>query len=196
MWYSGIKADTFRGLFFQQETDLNLAASHDTTIRSVLGRIDLTNNPPSEPEFQGFNGTPSRIDVDNSDSPSSITFNETGDYVFVTLQGNDTLAAFDDLAVRNNVAQSTVFRSSTESAPQASIYDVNSNKIWVKNFLSRSVTVYDLTTFFQTGSVQLAPIHVSTVINEGFTPNILAGKKEFYFAGNNPLGQNLSLIHI
>lgn len=190
LWYSGIKADTFRGLFFQQQTELNLAASHDTTIRSVLGRIDLTANPPAEPEFSGFSGTPSRIDVDNSDSPSSITFNETGDYVFITLQGNNTLAAFDDLAVRNNVAQSSVFRAETGSAPQASLFDATSNKIWVKNFMSRNVSVYDLTVFFQNGSVQLTPIHVPTVQSENLTPNQLAGKKEFYFAGNNPLGQN------
>ena len=190
LWFSGIKADTFRGLFFQQETELNLAASHDSTIRSVLGRIDLNENPPREPEFIGFNGIPSRIDVDNSDSPSSITFNESGDYVFITLQGNNTLAAFDDLAVRNNVAQSTVFRAETGSAPQDSLFDANSNKIWVKNFMSRNVTSYELSSFFQSGTVQLMPIEVATVQSESLSANILAGKKEFYFAGNNPLGEN------
>jgi hypothetical protein len=190
LWYSAIKADTFRGLYFQQDTELNLAATHDSTIRSVLGRIDLNNNPPSEPEFVGFSGMGSRIDVDNSDSPSSITFNENGDYVFITLQGNNTLAAFDDLAVRNNVAQSSVFRAETGFAPQASLFDTNNNKVWVKNFLSRDVTSYDLSAFFQTGNVQLTPTHISTVTSESMSSNQLAGKKEFYFAGNNPEGQN------
>ncbi|MFK8013589.1 MAG: Ig-like domain-containing protein [Marinicellaceae bacterium] len=190
LWYAGIKADTFRGQFFQQETDLNIAASHDSTIRSVLGRIDLNSNPPAEPEFQGFNGTPSRLDIDNSDSPSSITFNESGDYVFVTLQGNNTLTAFDDMAIRNNVAQSSVFRAETGSAPQDSLFDPVNNKIWVKNFLSRNVTSYDLTTFFQNGTVQLSPVSTDTVKNETFSTNILAGKQEFYFAGNSPLGEN------
>ena len=190
LWYSAIKADTFRGLFFQQDTELNLAATHDSTIRSVLGRIDLTNNPPIEPEFFGFSGTPSRIDVDNSDSPSSITFNENGDYVFITLQGNDTLAAFDDLAVRNNVGQSSVFRAETGFAPQASLFDPSNNKIWVKNFLSRDVISYDLNTFFQSGNPQLNPTQITTVTSEQLSAQILSGKKEFYFAGNNPEGQN------
>ncbi len=190
LWYSASKADTFRGLFFQQDTDINLAASHDSTIRSVLGRIDLGSNPPTEPEFVGFTLDPSRIDIDNSDSPSSITFNEQGDYAFVTLQGNNTLAAFDDLAIRTNAAQSTVFRVETGAAPQDSVFDSNNNKIWVKNFMSRDVTAYDLDSFFQTGSVQLTPIEISTVQTEKLTPNILAGKQEFYFAGNSPSGDN------
>jgi hypothetical protein len=190
LWYSGIKADTFRGLFFQQETELNLAATHDSTVRSLLGRVELSSNPPVEPEFVGYNGTSSRIDVDNSDSPSSITFNQYGDYVFVTLQGNNTLAAFDDIAVRNNVAQSSVFRTSTASAPQDSLFDPNSNKIWVKNLLSRTLTSYDLTSFFESGSPQFATTEVVSVTQEKLSSNILSGKKQFYFAGNNPEGQN------
>lgn len=190
LWYTAIKADTFRGAFFLQETDLNVLSSHDSTVRSMLGRIDLRNNVPVEPEFSGFNGTPSRIDVDNADSPSSITFNETGDYVFVTLQGNNTLATFDDFAVRDNVAQSSVWRAETGFAPQDSLYDPNSRTIWVKNFMSRDVTYYDVNDFIQNGSLQLVAHHISTVETEQLTAEQLSGKQQFYFAGNNPIGQN------
>ncbi len=190
LWYSGIKADTFRGVFFQQDTELNLASSHDSTLRAMLGRIDLSINPPREPEFIGFNGAPSRMDVDNADSPSFVTFNTTGDYVFVTLQGNNTIAAFDDFAVRQNVGQSSVWRAATGAAPQASVFDPNNNKLWIKNFMSRDVSVFDLSAFLTNGSVQFNPTVVSTVQSESLPPGVLAGKQVFYFAGNNPLGQN------
>ena len=60
----------------------------DSTENSMAYYIDLGTTPPSEPEFVGFSGSSSRLDVDNSDSASSILFNQNGDYVFVTLQGN------------------------------------------------------------------------------------------------------------
>jgi sugar lactone lactonase YvrE len=190
LWYTAIKADTFRGEYFQQQGDINLPSSHDTTLRSMLGRIDLQSNPPSEPEFVGFNGIPSRMDVDNSDSPSSITFNSTGDYVFVTLQGNNTVAAFDDLAVRDNVGQSSVWRALSGAAPQASLYDPANQALWVKNFMSRDLTRYELTAFFNSGTVQLNPLTVASTQHEALPADVLAGKQFFYFAGNNPVGQN------
>ena len=156
----------------------------------MLGRIDLRTNPPAEPEFVGFNGIPSRLDVDNSDSPTSITFNSTGDYVFVTLQGNNTVAAFDDLAVRNNVGQSSVWRSLSGAAPQASLYDPAHQALWVKNFMSRDLTRLELAEFFNSGTIQLNPQTVSTTLNEALSADVLAGKQRFYFAGNNPVGQN------
>ncbi len=190
LWYTGIKADTFRGTFFQQDTELNLASTHDSTLRAMLGRIDLSTNPPHEPEFFGFSGVASRLDVDNADSPSSITFNNTGDYVFVTLQGNNTVAAFDDFSVRENVSQSSVWRAATGAAPQASLFDPGNNKLWIKNFMSRDVSVLDLSAFLSHGAVQFNPQLISTVQTEQLPADVLAGKQVFYFAGNNPLGQN------
>jgi sugar lactone lactonase YvrE len=190
LWYTAIKADTFRGLYFQQQTDYNLPSTHDSTLRSMLGRVDLNATPPHEPEFFGFNGIPSRLDVDNADSPSSITFNATGDYVFVTLQGNDTVGAFDDLAVRDNVAQSTVWRAATGAAPQACLFDPVNQQLWIKNFMSRDLTRLDLAAFFNSGVLQFNPITVSTTQNEALPADVLAGKQAFYFAGNNPVGQN------
>ncbi|MEZ5471263.1 MAG: PKD domain-containing protein [Marinicella sp.] len=190
LWFSGIKADTFRGTFFQQQTEINLPSSHDSTVRSVVGRIDLTVSPPHEPELFGFNGAPSRLDVDNSDSPSSITFNENGDFVFITLQGNNTVAAFDDFAIRENVGQSSVWRVATGAAPQASLYDAVNQKLWIKNFMSRDLTIMDLSAFFSTGEIQFNNNTLGTTLSESLSPDVLAGKQAFYFAGNNPLGQN------
>ncbi len=189
LWYTAIKADTNRGEFFMQGTDLNAPFSHDSVVRSMLGRIDLTGSIPAEPEFSGSN-SPSRIDVDNSESPSSLTFSPRGDYVFLTLQGNNTLAAFDDFAIREIALTTSIWRANTGDAPQASLFDPNNNRLWVKNFMSRDLSVFDMSQFLNDGSINIKSRAVSTVGAETLNSQVLAGKRTFYFAGNDPVGDN------
>ena len=190
LWYTAIKTDTNRGDFFAQDTNLNLPASHDSTIRSMLGRIDLNVNPPREPEESFWSTTVSRVDIDNTDSPSSISFSPNGDYAFVTLQGNNTLAAFDDFAIREGFGSTSIWRANTGSAPQASIIDPTNNKLWVKNLMSRDLSIVNLNEFISTGSFQLPTTTTNTVQVENLPQDIFEGKKIFYFSGNDPIGNN------
>lgn len=190
LWYTAIKTDTNRGEFFAQGTNINLPFTHDSTIRSMLGRIDLNVNPPREPESVQFSSAVSRVDIDNTDSPSSITFSPNGDYAFVTLQGNNTLAAFDDFAIRDGVGSTSIWRTTTGSAPQASFLDSTNNKLWVKNLMSRDLSIINLNAFIETGSFQLPSTTTNTVETETLNPDVFEGKKSFYFAGNDPIGNN------
>jgi len=191
LWYTAIKTDTNRGLFFKQQTELNLAFTPDSTVRSMIGRLDLSVNPTREPEFGSPLPLVTRVDIDNADSPSSIAFSPTGSYAFVTLQGNNTLAAFDALAIQTgNGGITSRWRTTTGSAPQASLMDASNNRLWVKNLLSRDLSVINLDPFLSSGSILLDTTHISTVQNEQLNPNVLAGKKHFYFAGNDLAGVN------
>jgi hypothetical protein len=191
LWYTAIKTDTNRGSFFAQQTDLNLPFTPDSTIRSMLGRVDLNLNPPREPEFGSPVPLVSRVDVDNSDSPSSLAFSPAGNYVFVTLQGNDTLAAFNDIAIRQGGGKvNSIWRAATGSAPQASLLDAGNNRLWVKNLMSRDVSVVNLDPFITSGSFQFDTTNISTVQSERLAPDVLEGKKLFYFAGNDLAGVN------
>ncbi len=190
LWYTAIKTDTNRGEYFAQGTELNLPSSPDSSLRSLLGRVDLTVTPPLEPEAVPFTTAVSRVDIDNSDSPSSISFSPAGDYAFVTLQGNDTLTVFDDFAIRAEGGASTIWRTETGFAPQASVLDAATNQLWVKNFMSRDLTIVELNPFISTGSIQLNKTSVSSVQTESLSNEILQGKRSFYFAGNDPLGAN------
>src|SRR5262249_55114202 len=143
LWYTAIKMDTNRGLFFKQDLNFNGPMAHDSTVRSMLGRIDLQRNPPVEPD-RGSYINKTRIDVDNRDSPSALAFTPRGDYVFVTLQGNDTLAAFDDLAIRGGGGRSSIWRLETGAAPQGLLWDAATSTLWSQNFMGRSVTAYPL----------------------------------------------------
>ena len=152
LWYTAIKTDTYRGLFFKLDTDFNLPMSHDSTVRSVLGRVDLSDpNNPEEPNVGQAGTGRARVDIDNSDSPSALAFSPAGDYALVALQGNDTIAVFDDLAIREGGGRSSIWRFESEGAPQALLFDGATNSLWIKNFLGRSLTSVSLSGFLENG---------------------------------------------
>lgn len=190
LWYTAIKTDTNRGEFFQQGTEFNLPLMPDSTVRSVLGRIDLLANPPQEPGRGSAGAARGRIDIDNSDSPSALAFSPRGDYVFVSLQGNDTVAVFDDLAIRAGGGRSSIWRLDTGAAPQGLLWDPATDTLWARNFTGRSVTAYTLADFISVGRRDAKPQTVATASGETLPPNVLDGKRSFYFAGNAPDGQN------
>ncbi|TVR47965.1 MAG: PKD domain-containing protein, partial [Puniceicoccaceae bacterium] len=192
LWYTAIKMDTTRGLFFQQGTGFNTPLAHDATVRSVMGRFDL-NAPggPVEPGVQLWGSARGRVDIDNSDSPSALAFSPLGDYVFVALQGNNQVRTFDDLLIRNNNGgQSSVWNLQVGSAPQGLVIDEVTETLWVQNFMSRDVDVVELEDFLGAGSLVQDIQNVVTSTQERLSPEVLEGKQIFYFAGNDPEGFN------
>ncbi len=188
LWYSAVKADTNRGLFFDQGTGLNLPLAHDTTVRPMLGRVDLTTGTPFEPDVdRSPNG---RIDGDNSESPSALAFSPRGDYVFASFQGNNVVAIFDDLAIQAGGGRTSLAREEVGSAPRGLAFDPVTDSLWVENFMSRTVSRIRLADFLATGRREFQTTgHVSSN-NESLAPEVLAGKELFYFAGNDPEGVN------
>ncbi|OAB57320.1 hypothetical protein AY599_09010 [Leptolyngbya valderiana BDU 20041] len=188
LWYSAVKADTNRGLFFDQGTDLNLPLAHDTTVRPMLGRVDLTTGTPFEPDV---NTSPNgRIDGDNSDSPSALAFSPRGDYVFTSFQGNNVVAIFDDLAIQAGGGRTSLAREEVGSAPRGLAFDPVTDSLWVENFMSRSVSRIQVGEFLATGSREFLTTESASSGLEALSPDVLAGKEIFYFAGNDPEGDN------
>ena len=192
LWYTGIKMDTNRGAFFDQGTGTNLLLAHDSTVRAILGRFDLhdSSGAPQEPGRGSDGPDRGRIDVDNSDSPSALVFSPRGDYVFATLQGNDALAALDDLQIRSGGGRTTLWRATTGGAPRGLVFDPVTETVWVQNFTGRSVTRVELAEFLASGERSLPSAEFTTVAGEPLDDRVLAGKRLFFFAGNDPLGQN------
>ncbi|MEO1365594.1 MAG: hypothetical protein AAFX50_00350 [Acidobacteriota bacterium] len=192
LWYTAIKADTNRGLFFRQDTNFNLPLNHDSTIRAVLGRVDVSNpGNPFEPNVGSAGSSRARVDVDNADSPSAIVFSPGGDYVFTALQGNDAVAVFDDLAIRAGGGRSSTWRFDSDGgAPQGLLLDPATERLWIKNFTGRSATSLPLGDFFDTGDRTLNPTTLVTTDGERLALDVIAGKRHFYFAGNAVDGQN------
>jgi hypothetical protein len=188
LWYTAMKADTNRGEFFDQGTGLNLPLAHDTTVRPMLGRVDLTSGAPFEPDVNAFpNG---RIDGDNSESPSALAFAPRGNYVFASFQGNNVVAIFDDLAIQAGGGRSSLAREEVGAAPRGLAFDAATESLWVENFMGRSVSRIDVSEFLATGSRQFQTDEFISSTDESLSPDVLAGKEIFYFAGNDPEGVN------
>ncbi|TVR51681.1 MAG: PKD domain-containing protein [Puniceicoccaceae bacterium] len=192
LWYSAIKMDDTRGLFFQQETEFNTPLRHDQSTRSLLGRFDLTApGGPVEPGRHLYGTARARIDIDNSDSPSALVFSPRGDYVFVPLQGNNTVRTFDDLVLRSGEGgRSSVWNLPVGNAPQGLLIDPVTETLWVQNFMSRDLTAHPVGAFLATGSLGLDPETIITSTHEKLSPEVLDGKQIFYFAGDNAEGIN------
>jgi hypothetical protein len=188
LWYTAVKMDTNRGLFFDQNTGLNLPFSHDSMVRPMLGRFDLRDNDNREPGVNTWENA--RIDADNADSPSALVFSPRGNYVFAAMQGNNLVSVFDDLAVRSGGGRSSVARLETGQAPRGLAWDSATDSLWVQNFLSRDLTRINTTSFLASGDRSLPTEHFSSTLFEPLPADVLAGKQIFFFAGNHPEGVN------
>ncbi len=152
---------------------------HDNTVRNILSRFDLSTGQLLE-----------AIDIDNSDSVSAVAFSPLGDYIWATLQGNNDCLILDHLAFDGGAGlRGFVTRRSVGSAPQGITFDSATDRILVKNFLSRSVTSLDAGSFLETGVVQFAIDEVETVGTEALSAEVLLGKQTFYHASPEMSGE-------
>ncbi len=147
---------------------------HETTVRAITSRIDLGTMADQLDK---------RIDIDNSDRCNSVTFNAYGDIAFVTLAGNNEVAVLDTKA-GTKLTQFTVGK-----VPDGAIFDAISKKLFVHNFMSRSITVVDVTKLLDDSGVESVLKEVNVVQNETLTPQVLLGKQLFYDAASVKLNQ-------
>lgn len=165
--------------------------THETTVRSVITFLDLTNN---------IEVRHARRDFDNSDSPTSVAYTPLGDTLLVTLQGNNTLVGLDALNLSSlnepsvngsMVTQPAVLtlEIGTGLAPQGVLIDALSNRIFTQNFMGRSVTVLDAHPFLVENRTAL-PVLATTqsVTAELLSAEVLQGKRIFYNAADTRMG--------
>ncbi|WOO39333.1 Ig-like domain-containing protein [Rubellicoccus peritrichatus] len=191
-YYTAIKANTQRGEFFDQGQNTNDPMDPDNSIRAIVGRIDLTtNNEPFVSTIDNY-----RIDIDNSESPTSIEFTPSGDYFFVSLQGNNHFAVFDDLLIRtlprNISTKTTKGRFAAGLAPQGLIFDSVTNRLFSTDFMGRTVTVHEMGPFMSFGNRTTNRIVIPKIIGaDKLSANVLLGKSVFYQAAD---GSGLSTL--
>jgi DNA-binding beta-propeller fold protein YncE len=179
-WYTAKKDDTERGEFFDQGTGFNEPLTPDHTVRAMVGRISLSSN--DEPSVTN-ESTNIRLDVDNAEGPTAVTFSPLGDYAWVSMRGNDLAAVYDRLLLNAGGTKSTIARIPSGKAPTGVIVDPLTERLWIKNFMSRDVTVHELSGFLTSGDRTQSVMTVPTVLSESLDPQILLGKQIFYNAG-------------
>ena len=137
--------------------------THETTVRSVISFLDLTNN---------LEIPHSRRDFDNSDSPSAVTYTPLGDMLLVTHQGNNRVVGIDALNLAPLTEQIVTGSMVTQPAvialevgtglsPQGVLIDAASGRLFTQDFMGRSVTVRDAAPLLNQNQTTL-PLLVTT----------------------------------
>ncbi|WP_051336350.1 PKD domain-containing protein [Aquimarina latercula] len=148
--------------------------SFDNVVRTAISSIDLTTNNENLNE---------RLDIDNHGQPSSALYTPTGNYLFVTMQGNNRIVVIDPKTGQE------LLKKDVGKAPQGLTIDPVNNRVFVKNFMDRSVTVFDANEMINDGSSTLEELStIVTVDNELLSATELKGKQIFYDAADIRMG--------
>ncbi|GAA3522182.1 hypothetical protein GCM10022393_40900 [Aquimarina addita] len=148
----------------------------DNSVRTAISPINLTN---------GTEELGKRLDIDNHGQPSSALYTPTGNYLIVTMQGNNRIVVIDP-ATGLELLKKDVGR-----APQGVAIDTQTNHVFVKNFMDRSVSVFDANDMITSGTSTLDNLNtVTTVSSEILSPTVLNGKQIFYNAADIKMGSD------
>lgn len=165
-WVASKKDNTARGFFGD---DLPLGT--ENTVRSNISQLNLSTNQ----EVMA-----SRKDVNDRSLLSAVVFSPVGDLVFVSFLLNNEVRVFN-VYTGNDVAGAPV-----GAAPLGMTINPAGTRLYVHNFLDRTVTIFDTTNLVNgTGSSFGIPVGTfSTVATELLAADVLAGKKLFYNASD------------
>ncbi|MEM7437915.1 MAG: PA14 domain-containing protein, partial [Myxococcota bacterium] len=149
------------------------ALRFDQTVRAISSRIDL--------------GTLSelindRVEHDDASVATDAVFGPFGVHVFTLLEGNRQLVV-NDATTGQELGRMQVGR-----APQGIVRSA-ANRLYVHNFMDRSVTIIDADAVVQGGAVANASevAVIDTTGLETLSPTVLLGKQLFYDAADDRL---------
>ena len=146
------------------------------TVRAINSRIDLATETED---------TPGRIDHDNAGVPSAAVFDKYGVYLFVALETNREVAVVDAYGRRE------LFRVPVGRAPQGLALSADGLRLYVQNFMDRSVSVLDLSQLINAGRNSVSVLNTyNSVASERLSTQVLSGKQLFYDAKDTRLARD------
>ncbi len=142
------------------------------TVRAVTSRIDLASLTEE---------LDARVDHDNSSVASAAAFHGSGAYLFVALETSRQVAVIDAYGKRE------VLRFDAGRAPQGIAVSSDGLRLFVSNFMDRSVSVFDLTRLVRFGEydVPLAAT-LSSVASERLAAQVLLQGKRIFYDARDP----------
>ena len=137
-------------------------------MRAISSRIDLATNTED---------LASRIDHDNASVATAAVYEPHGVYLFVALETSREVAVLDAFSRLERL------RFDVGRAPQGLAISADGLRLYVNNFMDRTVGVYDLAPLLQGGQYSVPLLAtLPAVATEKLAANVLAGKKLFYDA--------------
>ena len=154
-----------------------LNINFQNTVRAISSRVNLLAG--------GQEDAAARIDHDNSSVASAVAFDPRGVYMFVALETSREVAVVDAHG------QWEIFRFDVGRAPQGLALSADGARLFVNNFMDRSVGVFDLSPLLTTGVTQVTSIAtLPAVAIERLTAQVLKGKQFFYDARDSRLARD------
>lgn len=155
-----------------------LGLNFQNTVRAISSRVDLT---------AGAEDYPGRIDHDNAGLASAALHDARGIYLFVALETSREVAVVD---AYDGVE---LFRLQVGRAPEGLALSANGQRLFVHNFMDRTVSVFDLSTLLAQGIADVPLVGTWVAVSpdkELLAPDVLLGKQLFYDAADTRLAQD------
>ncbi len=150
-----------------------LNINFQNTVRAIGSSIDLA---------AGSETYADRIDFDDSSVASAAAFDPLGIYMFVSLETSREIAVVDAHGAYE------IFRFDADMAPQGLTVSPDGEKLFVNNFMARTVGIYDLGDLKDSGLWNVPLLaNVPTVAVEALSAEVLIGKQLFYDARDTRL---------
>jgi YVTN family beta-propeller protein len=153
--------------------------SFQNTVRAISSRVDLV---------AGAEDYAARIDHDNSGVASAIAYDSHGVYLFVALETSREVAVVDAYGAWE------IFRFGAGRAPDGLATSADGRRLYVSNFMDRTVGVYDLSQLLDEGIANVPLVAtVPAVGTEKLGAQVLLGKRLFYDAKDTRLARDAYL---
>lgn len=148
----------------------------DTMVRTIVSQLDLAHNTED---------LDARIDINDRDMAQAVHFSPVGDVFFVAVQGSNRVEIY------NTVTGALLGGMITGLAPQGLAMNRDGSKLYVQNFMSRTVSIFDTTAIVKAVN-NTAPrlAEVSTVARETLSTAVLRGKRIFYNADDRRMNRD------
>lgn len=142
------------------------AREHNMLVRGILPVVDLNS---------GVENIDNRHDFDNNSQPSAVVYGPTGNFLFVVHEASRLLEVMDVYS------GDTIFSTEVGFAPRGLALSSDGSRLYVNNYLSRSVTAYDVSDLMNGVSDNIDLLfEAETVTNEILSDQVLEGKRIFH----------------
>ncbi len=149
-----------------------------STVRAILSRIDLSAGSNTD-DLAG------RVDHDNSSVSSAAVFDRYGNYIFTALETSREVGVIDAYNKQE------ITRFGVGRAPQGLAVSADGLKLYVNNFMDRTVQVFDLSALMNRGEKTFALLATyNAVAAERLSAQVLNGKQLFYDAKDPRLARD------
>ena len=150
------------------------ALTFENSVRSIISFIDIEQN---------LEITGKRIDTDNHELPSAISFSQSGAVAYVSHRGNNSITAY------NTESLQVLDRINTNKTPIG--LTLYGNTLYIHNYLSRTVQKVNIFTGPQgsLGQFQIQGTY-TTVTTEKLPAMVLEGKQLFNAASDTRISRD------